>query len=297
MGDIDILLAWDVSRLTRNNELNKIESMVTPFGCQIRFVTIASEPGTFASEIETNVKESFSKEERKKLSTRTKLGMVTAIAKGIHCGRPVAIVLDTEVNTTPGVKLDGKRPTRILTMDEITEKSGDGMTVKEAAKIWGVAYTSLIRFLKVRGLFGLFDGVPKGGSTKRVGSSNITEQKEGGERHYQKGTLIVLCRTLLVLSGEGGGPVNMQMTIPAFVSDQNLDRLQRRILVFIGNNPGSTIEDIEENFCSLDARTVRRSVKHLSSKGLILSKGFRNGRYGDFCDVLYAAGGWQKVLG
>lgn len=94
----------------------------------------------------------ITKKESSTVSERTILSMLAAKARGVHCGRPVAVVLSTKAKTTPGVKRSGKNKTKILTIEEIMNCADEGLSLNQAAKKFSLPQKTFYDFIVREGL-------------------------------------------------------------------------------------------------------------------------------------------------
>lgn len=151
-GDVNILLVLDVTRLTRNNQLGEVRKMIEPFHTQIRFVMDPLDPDSVGGRITTAVKEVFGAEERRVLSVKTSMGMRTRMLQGIHCGRPLSMVFSHRVEDNRSrISTDGKKPTRIVSLQAVMELASQGYSVERTAKVLGVSKTVLSENLETEG--------------------------------------------------------------------------------------------------------------------------------------------------
>lgn len=113
--EIQILVAYDHSRLTRNEELDKIREMIGR--CSIRFVASDIDPDSLGGRVYDEVKQIFDKEENLQRSIKTAGGMDTRRRNNIHVGRPAKLVFAEELET--GIQglnttIDGEHKTQTL---------------------------------------------------------------------------------------------------------------------------------------------------------------------------------------
>ena len=78
----NLLVAYDVSRLTRNGEVDYVKSMIEPFGCHLAFVTIQGDLDTLAGEIQVKITETTSKYENVVRNQKTSMGLKTRQLNG-----------------------------------------------------------------------------------------------------------------------------------------------------------------------------------------------------------------------
>lgn len=96
---ISILVAFDSSRLTRNEDIPKIKEMIGE-KCTIRYTSSDIDTESLGGRITDAVRQIFDHEENVIRSAKTSLGMVTRRDQmGIHVGRPAKIVFVEELAT------------------------------------------------------------------------------------------------------------------------------------------------------------------------------------------------------
>lgn len=154
-GGINILLAWNESRLSRDMEdMSSITKLIRSYGTVIRYVSNAVEPENSTGQLLNSINTWQSQEERKKLSLNTKVGMETAKAHGIHCGRKLAMCFSHRVAENERLisKGDGcKQPTKIVSMDVVMDLAKQGFTLNHASSAIGVSYHTLKRAMLAEG--------------------------------------------------------------------------------------------------------------------------------------------------
>lgn len=101
MGGVQILLAYDQSRLTRDEKLEDIKNMIKTTGCQVRFVTNDGDPDDLGVKVTNAVKQIFDKEEIRVLRAKTKMGMETRRLQGKHIARPAVFMFAEDVESAP----------------------------------------------------------------------------------------------------------------------------------------------------------------------------------------------------
>lgn len=150
---ISILVAYDSSRLTRNEELPKIREMIGD-RCTIRYTTSDIDPNTLGGKVTDAVKQIFDKEENLVRSAKTKAGMRThRDEENIHVGRPAKLVFTEELETCrKGFKstADDTHRTHSLVypLDVVMEFADRGVSVNYlATKVLGISTMSLRRAL------------------------------------------------------------------------------------------------------------------------------------------------------
>ncbi len=154
-GDVDILLAWNESRLSRDmDDMTKIRQITRSYRTYIRFVTNQVEPEKSAGKLLNSINTWQAEEERQKLSLNTKVGMETAKAHGVHCGRMLAMCWSHKVAECESMIAKGegcKRPTKIVSIDVVMDLAKQGYTINRASSIVGVSRNTLKDNLSAEG--------------------------------------------------------------------------------------------------------------------------------------------------
>ena len=156
-GGVNILLAWSESRLTRDMEdMTAITKLVRSYGTVIRYVSNAVEPENSTGQLLNSINTWQAQEERKKLSLNTKVGMETAKAHGVHCGRMLALCWSHRVAEMESMIAKGddcKQPTKIIPIEVVFDLARQGYTINKASGIIGVSRSTLKRALLSEGRF------------------------------------------------------------------------------------------------------------------------------------------------
>jgi len=203
---IALVVAWSESRISRDtNDMQQILGLFNKFNVKIRYVSSSSvHPEESGGELMNYINTWQAKEERAKLKINTKNGMTTAKRKGIHCGRPLALVFDHNFERDKArVRLGGANPTIIVTLESVFEFAKLGYSVSQTAGMIGVNRSTLERALDQEGHLGDFRNFAcaKGDMCKRVETINTPSGKTKFLDGVQKGTL--LNRDLTLLNTEG----------------------------------------------------------------------------------------------
>ncbi|TQS80268.1 MAG: hypothetical protein A3205_05835 [Methanomassiliicoccales archaeon Mx-03] len=102
--DVNILLAYDQSRITRDKKLEDIMTVLEPSGCVIRFVSMDLDPESFEGDIINAVIQRVDKRENDVRREKTRQGMETRRNEGehgIHLGRPARVIFAEDKETAP----------------------------------------------------------------------------------------------------------------------------------------------------------------------------------------------------
>lgn len=174
-GGVNILLAWSESRISRSTEdMTAIEKLLRTFNVRIRYVSSSVAPETPEGSLINHIWTWQAQQEREKLRINTKNGMLTRKIQGIHCGRPLAIVLAHNIEKE---KARINEKTKIITLDSIMEYAAAGWSLPKTAAAFGVTPDTLRRVLLAEDELERFRGLAKGVPCTRVGSINIEAEK------------------------------------------------------------------------------------------------------------------------
>ena len=208
---VGMILALDAQRLSRStDDMTWINKQVKEFGVIVRFVSSSCEPETLGGKVENFIDTLGGEETRRKIKTNTKIGMLGRSLAGVHCGRPLAIVLEHRVEENLArIKTDGKKPTKIVSVSTITDLANAGYSTAKAADMIGVGRASLERVLKDEGILQSYHCVSaanrycsKGVTPKRVDSLYPEGGKSGSAEDAHKGSLLGSNETLLGKEGD-----------------------------------------------------------------------------------------------
>ena len=150
---VQIFVAYDQSRFTRNEDLPKIKEMIGA-GCTIRYVTSDVDPDSLGGRVTDAVKQIFDREENIVRSAKTKVGMETRRdVMGIHVGRPAKIVFLEELEIckkglNSSVDDTHKTQSMVYPIKVVLDMADNGLTLNYVAtKVLGVTTMSLRRAL------------------------------------------------------------------------------------------------------------------------------------------------------
>lgn len=198
--DVDYIVAYDQSRITRGEDFNDLKKTLSEFRCRFRFVRMDFDDSTMVGKIAQDVMMHVNNEENVIRNERTRLGMQTRRERDKqHLGRPARIVFAED----EGIQLKGRVKdgyTIVVTEDYIMSFARKGYTLNFVAnRILHVTYHSLVNEMRLRDpsdsksrgmgtkdryseymriLRGESDGVNKGSDEQRVGNGpETTEQR------------------------------------------------------------------------------------------------------------------------
>ena len=201
---IDFIVAWSETRLSRKtDDMTDIMRTLRKLGVKVRYVTSAIEPETSVGGLINYFNTWQGQEEREKLSINTKNGIMTAKLKGVHCGRPIALVFEHRYKENKSrIRLDGDTPTKVVSLESVLQYANLGYSTSKAAKAIGVGRNTLERELNKEGALEKYRDIlesrpvwgkrmcPKGVVPKRGTSLNTSEEKTTSGEYAQKGTLL-----------------------------------------------------------------------------------------------------------
>lgn len=151
--NIRILVAFDQSRLTRNEDLRRIKEMIGS-GCSIRYVTSDIDPESIGGRVTDAIKQIFDKEENRIRADKTTLGMATRRdVMGIHVGRPAKLVFLEELDSCKkGLSVQPNdthvTSTMIQPLSAVMRMADEGKSLNYVAtKVLGVKTMTLRRAL------------------------------------------------------------------------------------------------------------------------------------------------------
>lgn len=154
-GGVNILLAWNESRLSRDmDDMTTITRIVRSNGTVIRYVANQVEPENSTGKLLNSINTWQAQEERKKLSLNTKVGMETAKAHGVHCGRMLAMCWSHRVADYESMIAKGencKHPTKIVSIDVVMDLAKQGYSINRASDMVGVSRNTLKDNLSAEG--------------------------------------------------------------------------------------------------------------------------------------------------
>ena len=149
-GEVNMLLAWSESRISRNTaDMMQIKELVGSYHTIIRYVSSSSKPELDDGELTNYVNTWQAQRERGELSKNTKNGMITADAKGIHCGRPLTFAFAHTLRKK--IKWDGKQKTKVATIESVMDYAKEGYSLEATAARLGTNRRTLSTALSEEG--------------------------------------------------------------------------------------------------------------------------------------------------
>lgn len=195
-GDVNMLLAWSESRISRNTaDMMQIKELVGSYHTIIRYVSSSAKPELDDGELTNYVNTWQAQREREDLSKNTKNGMITADAKGIHCGRPLTFAFahtlsDPEIKKK--IKWGGKQKTKVATIESVMDYAKEGYSLEATAARLGTNRRTLSTALSEEGRLEEFKQLysqnsnsifakktrAQGGTGARVNCLNTNDEKK-----------------------------------------------------------------------------------------------------------------------
>ena len=99
--DIDYIVSYDQSRITRGEDFADLRKNLSEFRCRFRFVRMDLDDSTMAGRIAQDVMTHVNNEENRVRNERTRLGMQTRKLEGKHVGHPAKIMFVEDKETAP----------------------------------------------------------------------------------------------------------------------------------------------------------------------------------------------------
>ncbi len=132
--DVDFVVAWDQSRITRSDNIEQIRKTFAAHRCYIRFVAdSAGNDDTIGGGIYRDIKSRLNEEENEVRKIKTKMGMETRVRDGIHVGCPASFMFLDDIDTCPkGRFVKGK--TKTMSAKQFFDCARDGWTIHEVAR-------------------------------------------------------------------------------------------------------------------------------------------------------------------
>ena len=154
-GGVNILLAFDVSRIGRNaSDVDKIRKTAGSYNTVIRYVTSDVAPETGAGRLINGVEAWQAEEHLVKHRNAVKAGMdkakVFGTASGMPIGRPPTIVVTNGVRSREAFSEEKPKP--IVDIDRVMELADKGNSLSAAANAIDVPPSTLIEILSRMGL-------------------------------------------------------------------------------------------------------------------------------------------------
>lgn len=188
--DVDYVVAYDQSRITRGDDIKKLKALIEPHRCSFRFVRLDIDDSTVGGRIQQAVQTEINAEENRVRNEKTILGMQTRRDDGIHLGRPARVMFMEDKPDAPKGRY--KEGTTVpISEDQIFGYARKGYSLYFVAhEILEVPYNSLLnemhlrdpsnpkcrytgkkdRFTEYMTLYGAVRNVHKGSAPQRVGN-------------------------------------------------------------------------------------------------------------------------------
>ena len=214
LNRIGYVVAREVTRLSRdpdNEDYPIIRAAIHNTGAKILFVHSDLDPETEEGGLIADIQARIGGMEITKLRRNTKIGMATRAAQGKHCGRPLACVLEHNVERDRAkIKMDGKQQTKIIPMSVILDAVNEGSSTAALSKSIDIPRRSLEDMLQAEGILTSYkvlsnvarESRRKGLSAKRVDSLYISDGKIQFSEDGAKGSLSAGDKTLSAKEGK-----------------------------------------------------------------------------------------------
>lgn len=163
LGDVNFVVVYDQSRLTRSDEPNGdfkyVQKLINDRHALIRFVAYDIDPKSKAGRIITGFNSFTNSEYNEELSRKTTIGMQTRKAQGdfgTHVGHPAKIMFVEDIPTAPAGRFqepDERRGivgTKAITEEYLYSFARQGISLAQAARIIGVSPNTLVAEMKPR---------------------------------------------------------------------------------------------------------------------------------------------------
>lgn len=130
--DVDYIVAYDQSRITRGDDIKKLMALIGTHRCSFRFVMNDFDDSTIGGRIARGVISEINAEENRVRNSKTKLGMETRRREGKHLGRPASFMFAEDIEKAPkGRFKEGK--TKVVTTEYMLSFARQGMTINYVA--------------------------------------------------------------------------------------------------------------------------------------------------------------------
>ena len=131
--DVDYLVVYDQSRLTRGEDFDLIRDTLRPYRCYIRFASMDIDLDSMAGRVTTGVGTPINSFENTIRNEKTHLTMNNKTLQGFHMGRPARFMFTEDVQHAPkGRYVQGK--TVLATEDYIFSFARRGFEIPYVAK-------------------------------------------------------------------------------------------------------------------------------------------------------------------
>ena len=132
----------------------RINDLIQKYETVIRYVSSSSKPESMDGAVINFFNTWQAEKERDNLSKNTINGMITASAKGVHCGRPLTFCFAHNLQN-PDIKKkirwDGKQKTRVVTIESVMDHARAGDSLETTATAIGTNRKTLSKALAEEG--------------------------------------------------------------------------------------------------------------------------------------------------
>ena len=131
--DVDYVVVYDQSRLTRAGDFDKIKRAFAQHRCYIRLASMDIDLDTLAGNIITANTGIFDKNENKVRNEKTHLGMFNKKLQGYHVGHPAKVMFHEDLPNAPK-GLYSEKHTTVVTEEYIYSFARQGLSIPYVAK-------------------------------------------------------------------------------------------------------------------------------------------------------------------
>lgn len=163
LGDVNYVVVYDQSRLTRSDEPNGdfkyVQKLINDRHALIRFVSTDIDPKSDAGKILTSFNSFTNAKYNEELALKTSAAMQVKRKAGDHgynMGRPASFMFIEDIPTAPKgryIKPDPEKGiigTRAVTEEYLMSLARQGISLRKAAQLIGVSVTALIAEMRPR---------------------------------------------------------------------------------------------------------------------------------------------------
>lgn len=154
-----LLVVRDQSRLTRDQKLEYIEGLISPYGTRIIYATNPDiDPHSLAGQMMGAIEGVINKDYVIQLRIKTKEGIEETRKAGTHVGRPAEFAIREDIDKMPAGKIrteEGKspsgkvlRPTKIISEALLYTYAYQGHSLRYLCRMEGVSPATLTKYLR-----------------------------------------------------------------------------------------------------------------------------------------------------
>lgn len=148
--DVDYIVAYDQSRITRSDNFDEIKEMFSTARCRFRFVNMDVDTDSLPGQIVSDIFSRVNTHENKVRNEKTHLGMETKKIAGYHVGRPAKFMFSEDIDDAPKGRYDPDSTKAYHEADIYAYASKGYSLYKLATKILGIDCKTLICEMRPR---------------------------------------------------------------------------------------------------------------------------------------------------